>query len=166
MLLMVNLDDINLELLPVYMDGILKRGAKSVYAINGLTKKGRLGVLLLVDTEESEKDRVVDFIFKEMGTIGVRFLKEEHISLPYFYEIVSIELEGATFKVRIKRMKEDNSWAKVEFEDLRKIWREEGIPIAPLKSLLESLAFMEESEIRVRLAGRKLCLKKEGTSLC
>ncbi len=162
---MINLDDLNLELLPAYIEGLLRSGAKNAYFVNGITKKGRLGVLLLVDLEDERKEEVINFILSEIGTIGIRILKDEHISFTYLTDIILIEINGAKFRVRVKKREKENAWVKAEFDDLKKIWEMEGIPIAALKSLVEAFVLMEKSELSVILYGKSVSLKREGSSL-
>ncbi len=162
---MINLDDLNLELLPAYIEGLLRSGAKNAYFVNGITKKGRLGVLLLVDLEDERKEEVINFILSEIGTIGIRILKDEHISFTYLTDVILIEINGAKFRVRVKKREKENAWVKAEFDDLKKIWEMEGIPIAALKSLVEAFVLMEKSELSVILYGKSVSLKREGSSL-
>ncbi len=161
---MVNLDDLNLELLPAYIEGLLRSGAKNAYFVNGITKKGRLGVLLLVDLEDERKEEVINFILSEIGTIGIRILKDEHISFTYLTDVILIEINGAKFRVKVKRRKKGGTWVKAEFDDLKRIWEMEGIPIAALKSLVEAFVLMEKSELSVNLCGKSVRLKREGSS--
>ncbi len=161
---MVNLDDLNLELLPAYIEGLLRSGAKNAYFVNGITKKGRLGVLLLVDLEDERKEEVINFILSEIGTIGIRILKDEHISFTYLTDVILVEINEAKFRVRVKKREKGGTWVKAEFDDLKRVWEMEGIPIAALKSLVEAFVLMEKSELSVNLCGKSVRLKREGSS--
>ena len=71
MVIEANIDDMNPEIYPYLMEKLLEAGAKDVYFIPMHMKKNRPGILLGAIAEE-EFQEVVDVIFRETTTLGVR----------------------------------------------------------------------------------------------
>ncbi|TKH03454.1 LarC family nickel insertion protein [Peribacillus simplex] len=69
----VNLDDITGELLGHVMDLLFNAGANDVYYVPIYMKKNRPGTMLQVLCQENDKFEMMDIIFKETTTLGVRF---------------------------------------------------------------------------------------------
>jgi uncharacterized protein (DUF111 family) len=93
MLAMVNVDNIAGDILPYVIDSILEIGAKNVHCIQALTKKGRLGYLFLIDTEEEFLDPIADFLAQEVGTLGMRVLENQHRRCDYTIQPVRLSLQ-------------------------------------------------------------------------
>ena len=96
MLAMVNVDNIAGDILPYIIDNILEIGAKNVHCIQALTKKGRLGYLFLIDTEEEFLDPIADFLAREVGTLGMRVLENRHRRYDYTIQPVSLSIQDET----------------------------------------------------------------------
>lgn len=69
----VNLDDITGEILGHVMDLLLNAGANDVFYIPIYMKKNRPGTMLQVLCPENKKDEMMDIIFKETTTLGIRY---------------------------------------------------------------------------------------------
>lgn len=98
MVIEANIDDMNPEIYPYLMEKLLEAGAKDVYFIPMHMKKNRPGILLGAIAEE-EFQKVVDVIFRETTTLGVRIhevwrkkLAREEIWLPTKYGRVRAKL--------------------------------------------------------------------------
>lgn len=93
MLAMVNVDNIAGDILPYIIDNILEIGAKNVHCIQALTKKGRLGYLFLIDTEEEYLDPIADFLAREVGSLGMRVLENRHRRYDYTLQPVRLSIK-------------------------------------------------------------------------
>jgi pyridinium-3,5-bisthiocarboxylic acid mononucleotide nickel chelatase len=69
----VNLDDISGEWLAHVMDLLFNAGANDVFYVPVYMKKNRPGTMLQVLCQNNEKFKMMDIIFKETTTLGVRF---------------------------------------------------------------------------------------------
>lgn len=94
MLAMVNVDNIAGDILPYIIDNILELGARNVHCIQALTKKGRLGYLFLIDTDEEYLDPIADFLALEVGTLGMRVLENQHRRYDYVIQPVRLSIQG------------------------------------------------------------------------
>jgi uncharacterized protein (DUF111 family) len=93
---MVNVDNIAGDILPYIIDNILEIGAKNVHCIQALTKKGRLGYLFLIDTEEQFLNPIADFLAREVGTLGMRVLENQHRRYDYTIQPVRLSIQNET----------------------------------------------------------------------
>lgn len=69
----VNLDDISGEWLGHVMDLLLDAGANDVFYVPIYMKKNRPGTLLQLLCQSNQKFEMMDIIFKETTTLGVRY---------------------------------------------------------------------------------------------
>ena len=121
-----NLDDISAERIGFAMEQLFAAGAIEAYTIPVTMKKSRPGHLLCVMCRESDKDKILQTIFKHTTTLGVR----ENISRRYFLDR-SIETVNTEFgEIRIKKAEGYGvKREKYEYEDLAAIARKTGLSI-------------------------------------
>lgn len=84
-----NLDDWNSEGFPYLCDLLFKQGALDVSLTPMVMKKGRPGQLLRVITDPAHGLELKQIIFSETTAIGLRFRKEERLTLPRESTIVT-----------------------------------------------------------------------------
>jgi uncharacterized protein (TIGR00299 family) protein len=72
-----NIDDMNPEIFPYVIERMLAAGAHDAYIIPILMKKGRPGMLLSVLTERRVLEQVLEIMFRETTTLGVRIQPTE-----------------------------------------------------------------------------------------
>ncbi|WP_022931985.1 nickel pincer cofactor biosynthesis protein LarC [Treponema bryantii] len=128
-----NLDDISAERIAFAMEQLFAAGAIEAYTIPVTMKKSRPGNLLCVMCRESDKDKILQTIFKHTTTLGVR----ENISRRYFLDR-SIETVNTEFgDIRIKRAEGYGvKREKYEYEDLAAIARKTGLSIDEINNRL------------------------------
>ena len=128
-----NLDDISAERIAFAMEQLFAAGAIEAYTIPVTMKKSRPGHLLCVMCRESDKDKILQTIFKHTTTLGVR----ENISRRYFLDR-SIESVSTEFgEIRIKRAEGYGvKREKYEYEDLAAIARKTGLSIDEINNRL------------------------------
>lgn len=156
LLLMISVDNISGEVIPYLIESAINRGASNVHVVPAITKKGRPEYLLFVDVNEENLEPVIGFLLAELGSLGYRILRDEHIPSGYEVEKTKINLTSLGLsidrEVRIKVVRrEDGSilTANLEYEDLRNLAESfEGqavqLPLMKLKSLIEG-NFLEKS---------------------
>lgn len=127
-----NIDDMNPQVYGYLIEKLMQQGAQDVYLTPIIMKKGRPAILLSVLTDRTKSDIVLDTIFRETTSIGVRIQEVGRKKLTREIKIVDT-IYG---KVRIKISKRDNEIlsATPEYEDCKRIAEEKQIP---LKQVIE-----------------------------
>jgi pyruvate/2-oxoglutarate/acetoin dehydrogenase E1 component len=116
---------------------LMEEGAKDVALSSIQMKKGRPATLMTVmcADDEDEKKRVVGLIFKYTTTIGIR----ELISERYVLDRVEKTYDTPYGAVRVKEVSGYGiSRSKIEYENLARIAREQGVSIAEARRLVEA----------------------------
>jgi uncharacterized protein (TIGR00299 family) protein len=122
-----NLDDTTPELVGCLFDQLLEAGALDVFTIPVSMKKQRPGVLLTILCLPSERDRMLDLIFSESTTFGVR----EHMTNRTILErsFQSVETPFGAVRIKLGRRNGIIVTASPEIEDCRKCAAEGGVPV-------------------------------------
>lgn len=117
-----NIDDMNPEIYEYVMERLFKEGALDVYLTQIIMKKTRPAILLTVLTEEKYLDKMIEIIFSETTTLGVRIKNIRRVKLKRISEVLDTEFG----KIKIKK---SNKGIKPEYEDCKKIARKKNIPL-------------------------------------
>lgn len=122
-----NLDDMNPELIPFIEEELLKIGALDVFRSPIQMKKGRSGVKLSILVKENDQDQIIDYLFKQTSTFGVRSFLVDKVMMKREFETISTEFGN----VQIKKAIYNGEVVKFkpEFEDLKRIAIETNLPI-------------------------------------
>jgi len=127
MLLECNIDDMNPEFYGYISGKLFEAGASDVYITNIMMKKGRPGNILNVICEKGTEAILKEIIFTESTTAGIRcfpFIKE---TLERKFDIENTPYGDVTVKRSFYKQKQVS--AKPEFEDIKRIAEEKGIPV-------------------------------------
>jgi pyridinium-3,5-bisthiocarboxylic acid mononucleotide nickel chelatase len=122
-----DLDDMEAEYMGAIADRIRNSGARDVLYFPVFMKKGRPGIRLSVTVSQDALECIVAMIFQETTTFGMRLKKEGRRVLKR--EEKSIETSYGP--VRVKNgydTKEKCIKTHIEFEDIKKIADEKGLP--------------------------------------
>ncbi|MBI4429272.1 MAG: nickel pincer cofactor biosynthesis protein LarC [Ignavibacteriales bacterium] len=129
-----NIDDMNPEIFPYVIEQLLSAGAHDAYVIPVIMKKGRPGMLLSSLGERSKLDALLNIIFQETTTLGVRIQPIERRKLERRQKQVNTSL-GV---VRAKAIVNDGTEMLVpEFEECKRIARERNMPLIEVYKMLE-----------------------------
>lgn len=130
-----NLDDMTPEALGFVQEILFAAGALEVYTIPIGMKKSRPGILLTCMCRCNDKEMMVSLIFKHTTTLGIR----ESISKRYTLTRTMKEHETPYGVVR-EKVSEGYGVVrgKLEYEDLAKIAREQGMSLEEVKALVEN----------------------------
>lgn len=114
-----NIDDMNPELYEYVEEKLFTSGALDVYKTSIVMKKGRPATKLTILTNLKNERSILDVIFKETTSIGVRKYKVDKIMLNR--EIVQIDTKYG--KVRVKNSYYNGELVKykAEYEDCKRI---------------------------------------------
>jgi len=135
-----NIDDASGELVGNLIER-LSDVAKDVMVIPGTTKKSRPAYLIRIISENVQLNNVLGVLFSESGTLGARVQEVERYVLPRAILIVPIDIEGATFSIHVKVVKDSSGRitnAKPEFEDVRIIASRCQMPVKRVMELVNA----------------------------
>jgi uncharacterized protein (TIGR00299 family) protein len=127
-----NIDDMNPQVYDYLIEKLMKQGAQDVYLTPIIMKKGRPAVLLSVLADKAKTEVVLDTIFRETTSIGVRI--REVVRKKLTREIKEVDTLYGKIRVKISKRGDEILTATPEYEDCRKIAEEKKIP---LKQVIE-----------------------------
>lgn len=126
-LLETDIDDLNPEIFP-HLEGALREaGALDVVFIPNRMKKGRIGVTLRCFSEEKDKEKVLDALFAESSTLGVRGWKVSRWKLHREEREVNTSYGPVKVKIGFKDSKVVN--LSPEYESCLRLAKECGVPL-------------------------------------
>jgi uncharacterized protein (TIGR00299 family) protein len=140
-----NLDDMSPQIYGYFAEKALAAGALDVFSSPAQMKKNRPGLLVTLLAESANVSRLIDLVFRETTTIGVRTYETRRKTLDR--EFVPVETPFGNVRIKISRMNGSVLNATPEYDDCQRIATERGIP---LKQVLASAAF----EFQKRFPGR------------
>ena len=127
------IDDMNPQLFGVAMDRLYAAGALEVFYVPVQMKKNRPGTLLTVLAPPERRQAIVEIVFRETTTIGLRHHEVDRECLQR--EIVSVEtpIGAVRFKVAWRDGRIIN--AVPEFEDCVRLASANGLPVKQVQAL-------------------------------
>jgi len=127
-----NIDDMNPQLYEHVIDRLMQQGAHDAYLTPIIMKKGRPAILLSVLTDGANESAVLDTIFRETTSIGVRIQEVGRKKLSR--EIQLVDTPYGKIRVKVSKRGEEILTVTPEYEDCRKIAEEKQVP---LKQVIE-----------------------------
>ncbi len=129
-----NVDDMSGEAIAFAMEQLFEAGALDVYTTAIGMKKSRPGVLLRVICHEADREAIVTALFKHSSTLGIR----ESRLRRYVLDRHTDTLDSPYGSVRRKQSSGYGTMRnKYEYEDLRRIAREQGISLSQASALVD-----------------------------
>jgi uncharacterized protein (TIGR00299 family) protein len=148
LLLETNIDDLNPEIYPYVMETILEAGAMDAYIQPIIMKKGRPGIVLCCLCAPELRDRILDILYSETTTLGVRVTRVERLKLArrevrIETSLGSLKGKESTWRGRVRRAP--------EFEDCKRIAREKGLSLLEVyQTFYRSADAAESTDVRKR----------------
>ncbi|MEA2069192.1 MAG: LarC family nickel insertion protein, partial [Verrucomicrobiota bacterium] len=127
MVLECNLDDTTPELVGCLFDQLLEAGALEVFTTPVFMKKQRPGILLTVLCILSDRETMLDLIFGESTTFGVRERLENRTILERSFQ--TLETPHGEVRMKVGKRNGETVTASPEIEDCRKRAKESGVPV-------------------------------------
>ena len=140
-LIETNIDNMNPEVYGYLSDRLFDTGAKDVYMTPIYMKKGRPGTLFSVITDEGLVDCMIDILFRETTTLGVRISRVSRRKVRRGSG--TVRTEYGPVRVKVAYMEGFRSFAP-EFEDCARIARERRVPILSVYDAVRKGEFEEE----------------------
>jgi pyridinium-3,5-bisthiocarboxylic acid mononucleotide nickel chelatase len=131
-----NLDDMSPQIYGYFVERALAAGALDVFSTAVQMKKNRPGVLLTILCDAAHTARLMDLVFRETTTIGVRTYDVRRKVLDR--ELVPVETPFGEVRMKISRMNGSVLNATPEYEDCQRLAAEKGIP---LKQVIAAASF-------------------------
>ncbi|HMP77359.1 MAG TPA: nickel pincer cofactor biosynthesis protein LarC [Kiritimatiellia bacterium] len=127
LVLETNLDDITPELIGALTQRLLAAGALDVFTVAAQMKKQRPGVLLTVLCRPSDREPLLDLIFRESTTFGVREYPVRRTVLAR--RIERVPTPYGEISVKLGEWKGDTVVRAPEMEDCIRLAREHNVPV-------------------------------------
>jgi uncharacterized protein (TIGR00299 family) protein len=138
-----NIDDMNPQVYDYLIEKLMKQGAQDVYLTPIIMKKGRPAILLSVLTDRTKTDALLDVLFRETTSIGVRIQEVGRKKL--IREIRVVDTAYGKIRVKVSKRGEEVLTATPEYEDCRKIAEEKQVPLKQVLEEAKSLFSRKET---------------------
>jgi uncharacterized protein (DUF111 family) len=126
-LIETNIDDMNPQVYEHLIDRLMQAGAHDAFLTPIIMKKGRPGILLSVLTDPAKSDVVLDIVFRETTSIGVRIQQVGRRKLAR--EIREVETSYGRVRVKVSKRGDEVLTATPEYEDCRRLAEEKQVPL-------------------------------------
>ncbi len=133
-----NIDDMNPQDYELTFEKLYKAGALEVFLTPTIMKGSRPGVLLTVLCKKNKK-KMIDILFNETTTLGVRVKNTKRLKLPR--KLVKLKSPYGSIKVKMAKMGKKNKFA-FEYKNLKAIAQKSNLSIRELRSKL--MTFIDE----------------------
>lgn len=135
-----NIDDMNPEMIPYVIESLLAAGAHDAWTSPIVMKKGRPSLTLSVLFDKDSEDRILDVIYRETTTFGVRIgeVRKDVLSR----EWIEVQVSGQPVRVKVARRAGEAITMAPEFEDAATVARTTGMALRDVYA-----AALEEAKI-------------------
>ena len=144
-----NLDDVNPQTYEYVMEQLFSRGALDVTLAPVIMKRGRPGIVLTCLAAPAQLDQILDVLFKETTTLGVRIREVLRQILPRRF--ISVKVRGGVVRMKIADVNATTAKAAPEYLDCKRIAERTGRPV---KEVLEDAALAYAKQRVARPTGR------------
>jgi len=136
-----NLDDSNPEWLGYLIDRLFDTGAFDVAYLPIQMKKNRPGIQIQVIGPPEKRDDLTEVLFRETGTLGIRFRYSQRRTLKRGIE----ELESPWGKIRVKKVRDIHGGVLYvpEYDSCKEIALKHGLPLRKIYLWVTSLNSVE-----------------------
>jgi uncharacterized protein (TIGR00299 family) protein len=126
------IDDMNPQLFGPLMDRLYAAGALEVFFAPVQMKKNRPGTLVTIVARPQDRAALVDTVFRETTTIGVRYHDMSRECLDR--DLISVTTPLGCVRFKVARRGGSILNAQPEFDDLVRLSGEHGIPIKDVQA--------------------------------
>ncbi|WP_027365281.1 nickel pincer cofactor biosynthesis protein LarC2 [Desulfotruncus alcoholivorax] len=123
------IDDMNPEFYAYIIEKLLSEGARDAYLQPIIMKKGRPGVLLKVLVHRQNLNQILDIIFTETSTLGVRVRTENRAFL--FRDFITVHTQYGPVRVKTACTGDGKKPLRYspEYEDCKRLAIEKKVPL-------------------------------------
>ena len=130
-LIETNIDDMNPQFYEYIMESLFTKGAKDVFLNPIIMKKNRPGVVLSLIANPAQVQSLVDVLFRETTTLGVR-ISEIKKRLILKREICAVSTRWGEVNVKVRTISKDQRTLSPEYEDCKRLARENHLSIGKI----------------------------------
>lgn len=134
-----NIDHLTGEEIGYLFDVLLEAGASDVSITPIIMKKNRQGSLLKVISKRNNREVILDTIFKETGSLGIRIAPHIHRGITK-REFVkkAVNVNGRDFEVtfKIAYINDKIISKRPEYEDLKRIAKDSGLSLREIREMV------------------------------
>lgn len=134
-ILETNIDDMNPQFYEYVTSSLFKKGALDVFLTPTQMKKHRPGVLLTVICQEEKKEAILNTIFKETTTLGIRMSRSRRRKLKRERKTFPSSL--GKVKVKLSFFGDEVINVSPEYDDCRKIAQKKNLPLRKVYELIK-----------------------------
>jgi uncharacterized protein (TIGR00299 family) protein len=135
------IDDMNPQLYGHLTESLFQSGAREVFLTPVQMKKGRPGVLVTAICDSARAPAVLERLFAESTTLGVRVRHEGRVELTR--SVAEVETPVGKLRVKTAILPNGEERRMPEYEDVKRIAQESGRPLVEVMDLVRS--FLHES---------------------
>jgi uncharacterized protein (DUF111 family) len=150
LLVETSIDDMNPELYGHLMERLLSAGALDINVLPAQMKKNRPGQLLRVLLPKALRDTVLQILFSETTSFGIRIQEVERISLPR--RAIRVETSYGRLPVKVANNPEGDSTLAPEYDACRRAARLHQVP---LRQVYEEAIHQARKRLKQSDAGRR-----------
>jgi len=122
-----NLDDSSPQILAHFLEEALRLGALDAFLTPVTMKKGRLGTKLTLLADTAKMDGLIEALFRETSSIGVRYFPVERRVLGR--EIHKVRVSGETIGIKVADLGGSEVNVQPEFSDCLRVAEKKGLPV-------------------------------------
>jgi pyridinium-3,5-bisthiocarboxylic acid mononucleotide nickel chelatase len=138
-----NVDDMSPQIYGYFAEKALAADALDVFSTPAQMKKNRPGLLITILSEAENVGPLIDLIFRETTTIGVRTYDVRRKTLDR--EFVPVETRFGEVRMKVSRMNGVLRNATPEYDDCQRIAGERGVP---LKEVIAAASFEFQKQLQ------------------
>jgi len=127
-LIETNIDDMNPQFYEHIMESLFSRGARDVFLTPIIMKKNRPGVVLSVLASPDQITELIDVVFQETTTLGVRISEVKKRKI-LKRDILTVTTPWGDARVKIRTVSDTQKTVAPEYDDCKRLARENNIPI-------------------------------------
>lgn len=134
-----NIDDMNPELYSHVLDKLFQAGALDAFLTPIYMKKNRPGIILSVLSNLPEPGPLLDLIFKETTTLGVRMypVRRQKLEKSHF----TVQTQHGPVRVKVGKSRDQIRNLAPEYEDCKALAENSGSPLKEIYQEALSLAY-------------------------
>jgi uncharacterized protein (TIGR00299 family) protein len=127
-LIETNIDDMNPQFYEHIMESLFQHGALDVFLTPIIMKKNRPGVVLSALASPENINILIDVIFKETTTLGMRISEVKKRRILH-REIITLETPWGEARVKIRTIDNKQKTVAPEYDDCKQLAQENNLPI-------------------------------------
>ena len=140
-----NIDDMNPQHYDVVFEKLYAAGALEVFLTNTIMKNTRPGIQLTVLTK-GHVESILDILFKETTTLGIRTRSTKRIVLPR--KILKIKSPYGPIRVKLTQHRRNTRFS-LEYQDIKKLAKKHKSTILDMRNKLTR--FVEKQSLRFKI---------------